>query len=72
MHIEYVPKLNVCSIVKNLKRRSSRKLQQEFPSLKNRYLGKHFWSPGFGVWSSRNITNKMVNNYLERHKRKDR
>jgi putative transposase len=71
MHIEYTTKLNVSSIVKNLKRRSSRKLQQEFPSLKNRYLRKHFWASGFGVWSSGNITDKMVNNYLERHRRKE-
>ncbi|MFT5892522.1 MAG: putative transposase [Dokdonia sp.] len=71
MHIEYAPKLNVSSIVKNLKRRSSRKLQQEFPSLKKCYLGKYFWATGSGVWSSRNITDKMVNNYLEHHRRKD-
>lgn len=43
MHIEYSPKLNVSSIVKSLKGRSSRRLQQEFPSLKMRYWGNHFW-----------------------------
>jgi putative transposase len=71
MYIEYAPKLNFSSIIKNLKGRCSRKLQQEFPSLKKRYLGKHFWSTGYGVWSSGNITDKMVNNYLEHHRRKD-
>mgnify|MGYP000359692751 CR=1 FL=1 len=49
MHIEYAPKLNVSSIVKSLKGRSSRKLQQEFPSLKKRYWGNHFWARGYCV-----------------------
>ena len=42
MHIEYAPKTNVSYIVKQLKGRSSRKLQQEFPKLKERYWGQHF------------------------------
>ena len=71
MHIEYAPKLSISSIVKSLKGRSSRKLQQEFPSLKKRYWGNHFWANGYGVWSSGNITDKMVNDYLEHHRRKD-
>lgn len=70
MHIEYAPKLNVSSIVKSLKGRSSRRLQQEFPSLKKRYWGNHFWASGYGVWSSGNITDKMVNEYLEHHRAK--
>ena len=69
MHIEYAPKLSVSGIVKNLKGRSSRKLQQEFPSLKKRYWGNHFWASGYGVWSSGNITDEMVDAYLEHHRR---
>jgi putative transposase len=71
IHIEYAPKLSVGGIVKSLKGRSSRKLQLEFPSLKKRYKGNHFWASGYGVWSNGNITDKMVNNYLEHHRRKD-
>ena len=69
MHIEYAPKLSVSSVVKYLMCRSSRKLQQEFPSLKKRYWGNNFWASGYGVWSSGNITDKMVNNYLEHHRK---
>ena len=71
MHIEYAPKLNVSSIVKSLKGRSSRRLQQEFPKLKKRYWGNHFWAAGYGVWSSGKITDKMVNEYLKHHRRKE-
>jgi putative transposase len=70
MHIEYAPKLNVSNIVKSLMGRSSRKLQQEFPLLQKRYWGNHFLASGYGVWSSGNITDKMVNEYLEHHRKK--
>ncbi len=51
MHIEYAPKLSVSYIVKHLRGRTSRKLQQEFSSIRDRYWGKHFWAHGYGVWS---------------------
>ncbi|MBZ9731475.1 transposase, partial [Salegentibacter sp. JZCK2] len=45
------------------------KLQQEYPKLKERYWGQHFWASGYGVWSTGNITDEMVNEYLEHHRR---
>ncbi|GAA4272408.1 IS200/IS605 family transposase [Aquimarina gracilis] len=71
MHIEYAPTLSVSYIVKQLKGRTSRKLQQEFTQLSYRYWGKHFWASGYGVWSTGNITDKMVNEYLEHHRKDD-
>ena len=29
----------------------------------------HFWSNGYGAWSTGNITDKMVNEYLEHHRK---
>ena len=69
MHIDYRPSLSISELVKKLKGRSSRKLQQEFPELKNRYWGRHFWAIGFGCWSTGNITDEMVNEYLEHHRK---
>ena len=69
MHIEYASKLNVSTILKKLKGRTSRKLQQEFTKLKERYWGQHFWASGYGVWSTGHITDEMVNDYLEHHRR---
>ncbi len=69
MHIEYRPSQDISTIVKLLKGRSSRKLQQEFPELKKRYWGRHFWGIGFGCWSTGNITDEMVNEYLEHHRK---
>lgn len=71
MHIEYRPSSSISNLVKKLKGRSSRKLQQEFEDLKSRYWGRHFWAIGFGCWSTGNITDEMVNEYLEHHRKPD-
>ena len=68
MHIEYAPSLSMSVLVKKLKGRTSRILQTEFPDLKKKYWGRHFWAVGYGVWSTGNITDKMVQEYLEHHK----
>ena len=68
MHINYLPSLSISDLVKKLKGRSSRRLQQEFPSLRKRYWGQHFWAIGYGCWSTGNITDEMVNEYLEHHR----
>jgi putative transposase len=58
-------------ILKNFKGRTSRKLQMEFPELKGPYWGQHFLASGYGVCSTGNITDKIVNEYLEHHRKKD-
>ncbi|MCW2119481.1 IS200/IS605 family transposase [Flavobacterium sp. 7A] len=68
MHIKYRPYQDVSTLVKLMKGRSLRKLQIEFPELKKRYWGRHFWAIGFGCWSTGNITDEMVNQYLEHHR----
>lgn len=70
MHVEYPPSLSVSVLVKKMKGRTSRLLQQEFPQLGKRYWGRHFWSVGYGVWSTGNITDEMVQEYLEHHRDK--
>ncbi len=69
IHLEYRPSQDISSLVKKLKGRSSRRLQQEFPKLNKKYWGRHFWAIGFGCWSTGNITDKMVNEYLEHHRK---
>ncbi len=70
IHIEYVPSKALSDIIKRLKGRSSRKLQMEFPELGKRYWGRHFWAIGYGAWSTGNITEEMVQEYLEHHRSK--
>ena len=68
MHIEYPPKLSVSDIMKSLKGRSSCLLQDEFPELKKRYWGNHFWAIGFGAWSTGNVTEELIRQYIEGHR----
>jgi putative transposase len=68
MHIEYPPSISVSNIVKKLKGRVSRKLQQEFPELSKRYWGQHFWAIGYGAWSTGNVSEEMMEEYLEHHR----
>jgi putative transposase len=70
MHVEYAPSLSISDLVKRLKGRTSRMLQQEFPELGKKYWGRHFWAVGYGVWSTGNITDEMVQEYLEHHRDK--
>lgn len=69
MHLEYAPKQSLSEIVKRLKGQSSRKLQLEYPHLEKRYWGQHFWAIGYGCWSTGNVTDEMVQQYLEHHRR---
>jgi len=68
MHIEYPPSKALSDLVKRLQGRTSRMLQLEYRELKRRYWGKHFWALGYGAWSTSNITEAMVQEYLEHHR----
>ena len=68
MHIEYPPSKAVSDLAKRFKGRTSRLLQQEFPALQKQYWGRHFWAIGYGAWSTGNITEEMVQEYLEHHR----
>ena len=68
MHIEYRPSLRLSDLLKRLKGRSSRLLQREYTELHKRYWGKHLWAIGYGAWSTGNITDKVIEEYLKHHK----
>ena len=68
LHLSYAPSHRVSDIVKRLKGRSSRLLMQDFPELKLRYWGNHFWGVGYGSWSTGHITDEVLKAYLNHHK----
>ncbi len=70
MHIEYPPSVSISEIVKRLKGRTSRLLQTEFPELKKRYWGKHFWGIGYGAWSTGNVTKEIIQEYIKNHNKR--
>lgn len=68
LHLSYPPKISVSDLVRRLKGRSARLLLDEFSELKRRYWGQHLWGIGYGAWSTGNITDEMVQDYLSHHK----
>lgn len=67
LYISYPPHWSVSDIVKRLEGMTSRKVQQEYAELSKRYWGKHFWAVGYGAFSSGEITDKMIKDYLDNH-----
>ena len=68
LHVSYSPKLSISDMLKRLKGRSAKLLLEEYSELKKRYWGGHLWGIGYGVWSTGNITDEMIQQYLDHHK----
>ena len=67
MFVSIPPQLAVSDVVRRVKGRSSRKIQQEFPALRKRYWGRHFWARGYFCTTSGNVTDDVILQYLESH-----
>ena len=63
--LSYRPNQDVSQIMQWLKGISSRILLQEFPHLRKRFWGRHFWARGYLAVSSGTITDEMVKEYIE-------
>ena len=66
MFVAVPPQLAVSELMRRVKGRSSRRIQQEFPALRKRYWGCHFWC-GATSTTSGNITDDVILQYLEQH-----
>ena len=58
------PTISASLIMKRIKGRSSTKLFQEFPQLKKRYWGQHFWARGYFCVTAGELTEGMIQDYL--------
>ena len=65
------PHLAPAKLIQYIKGTTSRKIQQEFPELKKRYWGQHFWARGYFIASSGTITDEMILEYLQHHNDED-
>ena len=61
------PHVKVSDFVQKAKGRSSRRLQEEYPELRKRYWGKHLWARGYFSSTSGNVTDEMINEYINQH-----
>jgi putative transposase len=67
LFVEIPPHISVSDFVKITKGRSSRRIQQEFPEIKKRYWGCHFWGRGYFSSTSGNVTDEIINAYINGH-----
>ena len=67
MFVSIPPSLSVSDFMRKVKGRSSHKVQMEFPVLKKRYWGRHFWGRGYFSTTTGAITDDIVLQYLENH-----
>jgi putative transposase len=61
------PELAPSEIMRRIKERSASKLFEEFPALKKRYWGRHFWARGYFCATVGEMTEEMIKEYLEHH-----
>ena len=61
------PSMAPSEIMRRIKGRTSSKLFEEFPHIKKRYWGRHFWGRGYFCATSGQITDEMIKSYLEHH-----
>jgi putative transposase len=67
LFLDIPPHVSVSDFVRVAKGRSSRKIQQEFPAIGKRYWGRHFWGRGFFSSTSGNVTDDIINAYIDNH-----
>lgn len=63
--ISYKPTQEISMIVQYFKGISSRVVLHEFAHLRRIFWGKHFWARGYLAVSSGNITDEMIQRYIE-------
>ena len=72
LHVSIPPQLSVSKFVQFAKGATSRKLQQEFESIRKRYWGQHVWSRGYFVATVGNVTEDMIQNYIKNQNEDER
>ena len=60
MFIAVPPHRAISDVMRRIKGRSSRRIQQAFPAIRKRYWGCHFWARGYFSTTSGNITDDVI------------
>ena len=61
------PELAPSEMMRRIKGRTSSQLFEEFPALKKRYWGRHFWARGYFCATVGEVSEEMIKEYLEHH-----
>ena len=61
------PNVAVSDLVQRLKGRSSRRMLEEFGELSRQFWGRHLWARGYFAVSTGNVTDEIIQQYIEAH-----
>ena len=67
MFVSVPPNVAISALMQRVKGRSSHKIQMEFPAIRKRYWGRHFWARRYFCTTSGNITNDIILQYINQH-----
>jgi len=59
------PYLSASKLVQYIKGNTSRKLQMEYKELNKQFRGRHLWARGYFVASSGNVTDEVIQEYIQ-------
>ena len=65
------PEIAPSEIMRRIKGRTSSKIFEEFPLVKKRYWGRHFWARGYFCVTAGELTKEMIQEYLAHHFERD-
>lgn len=71
LFLSYPPHLAISQIAQKIKGKSSYKILSVFPELRKIFWGRHFWARGYLAVSSGNITDEIVQQYIEEQEGQD-
>ena len=71
IHVSMPPQLSVSKLVQKIKGKTSYKLQRDFRSLSKEYWGQRMWARGYFACSTGNVSDEMIQEYIQTHKDED-
>ena len=67
MFVSIPPHHAVSDVMRRIKGRTSRKIQMEFPELRQKYWGRRFWARGYFCTTSGVVNDETILQYIEKH-----
>ena len=67
LFVSIPPSISVSRFMQRIKGSSPHKIRQEFPDIRKRYWGRHFWARGYFCTTSGAVTDDIILQYIEKH-----
>ena len=71
LFVSYPPNLSISDLMHRLKGKSAHLLYEALPHVRKKFWGGHFWARGYCAISSGNITDEVIQAYIEEQEGED-